>query len=176
MNRAALLDRDGTIIFERHYLSNPDQVELLPGAADGLLALRALGFQLVVVTNQSGLSRGYFDAASLESIHARLQELLQAEGVTLDGIYVCPHLPEDDCDCRKPRPGLALRAAAELGFDPTHSIAVGDKPCDIELGQAVGATSFLVLSGYGRETADDGMTQPDFIVSDLREVAHHVTA
>jgi D-glycero-D-manno-heptose 1,7-bisphosphate phosphatase len=110
----AILDRDGTIIHERHYLSEPSQVELLPGAAAGLRQLRALGFGLVIVTNQSGLSRGFFDWTRLSQIHARLSQLLAAEDVRLDGIFVCPHLPEHDCRCRKPRPALVTRAAAAL--------------------------------------------------------------
>jgi D-glycero-D-manno-heptose 1,7-bisphosphate phosphatase len=172
--RAALLDRDGTIIYERHYLSDPDQVELLPGAAAGLRALSDLGYRLVVITNQSGISRGYFDHARLAEIHARVADLLAQQGVTLDGIYVCPHLPEAGCDCRKPRPGLVHQAARELGFDPTESIAVGDKACDIDLGRGVGATTFLVTTGYGQTTAKDAALQPDFVVADLARVAAQV--
>src|SRR6266849_6362832 len=126
-HRFALLDRDGTIIHERHYLANPADVELLPGAAQGLRQLRRLGFGLLIVTNQSGLARGYFDQPQLERIHARMCDLLTVAGVTLDGIYVCPHLPEAQCRCRKPRPGLAERAVAEHRFDPTQAIVVGDK-------------------------------------------------
>jgi D-glycero-D-manno-heptose 1,7-bisphosphate phosphatase len=170
---AALLDRDGTIIFERHYLSDPAQVELLPGAAQGLRELHLLGFKLVVVSNQSGLSRGYFDRARLHAIHGRLRELLADEDVTLDGIYVCPHLPDEGCACRKPQPGLVLRAVDELELDVGSSIVIGDKRCDIELGHAVGATTFLVLTGYGNETASGGLARPHFVVSDLSQVAAH---
>ena len=170
-DRAALLDRDGTIIFERNYLSDPDQVALLPGAADGLRLLRRLGFQLVVVTNQSGLSRGYFDTGRLDAVHARLGELLAAEDVTLDGIYVCPHLPEHRCDCRKPEAGLAFAAATDLGLDLTQSIAIGDKMCDIDLGRRVGAATCLVKTGYGHQTAAEGIARPDHLVADLRELA-----
>jgi D-glycero-D-manno-heptose 1,7-bisphosphate phosphatase len=173
--RAAVLDRDGTIIAERHYLSDPDQVELLPGAIEGLRSLRHQGFDLVVVTNQSGLSRGYFDQARLDEIHARLKAELASAGVWLDAIFVCPHLPSDDCECRKPRPGLVHTAAARLGFDPQSALVVGDKACDIALGQAVGATTFLVQTGYGKETADSGKVQPDFVVADLATVARLAT-
>ncbi len=116
--RFVVLDRDGTINVDRHYLSDPDQMELLSGATAGLRAMRAMGLGLVVVTNQSAIGRGYFDLARLEEIHNRLRDLLAAERVELDGIYVCPHLPDDGCDCRKPLPGLLRRAAAELAFDP----------------------------------------------------------
>lgn len=175
-HRAALLDRDGTLIVERHYLSDPEAVELLPGAAAGLREMRRLGFRLVVVTNQSGLSRGYFDAEGLTAIHARLEDLLAAQGVTLDGIYVCPHLPEQGCACRKPAPGLVLRAATDLGFDPTASIVVGDKPCDVDLGEAVGARPFLVRTGYGDQIAADGQAGSAEIVDDLLGVAGRLAA
>jgi D-glycero-D-manno-heptose 1,7-bisphosphate phosphatase len=169
--RVALLDRDGTLIVERHYLSDPDAVELLPGAAEGLRRLRDLGFGLVVVTNQSGLSRGYFDLERLGQIHARLAALLGVEGIKLDGIYVCPHLPEHGCACRKPLPGLAHRAALDLSFDPRSSIVVGDKRCDLELGQAIGARTFLVRTGYGADvTPPDGVE----VVDDVLAVAQSV--
>jgi D-glycero-D-manno-heptose 1,7-bisphosphate phosphatase len=165
--RFVALDRDGTINVECHYLSSPDQVELLPGAAAGLKALRDLGLGLVVVTNQSAVGRGYFDAARLNEIHDRLRELLRAEGVEIDGIYVCPHQPECACDCRKPLPGLLLQAAQEWGFEPARSLVIGDKPCDIELGQAVGATTILVRTGYGAEHEAAGTVRPDFVAADL---------
>jgi D-glycero-D-manno-heptose 1,7-bisphosphate phosphatase len=166
-----LLDRDGTIIVERHYLADPEQVELLPGAAEGLRRLRQLGYGLVVVTNQSGLARGYFDDVRLGQIHNRMRDALCAEEVHLDGIYVCPHLPEVHCVCRKPRPGLVWAAAVGLDFDPRASIVVGDKACDIELGHAVGATSVLVRTGYGDRTAADRSVMADYIADGLVEVA-----
>jgi D-glycero-D-manno-heptose 1,7-bisphosphate phosphatase len=168
-----LLDRDGTMIVERHYLADPRQVELLPGAAAGLRRLCQLGYGLVVVTNQSGLARGYFDEVRLAQIHTRMQDLLRAENVHLDGIYVCPHLPEGGCGCRKPRPGLVRSAAVELGFDPRASIVVGDKACDVELGHAVGATSVLVRTGYGQQTElqTELGVRADYVVDGLVEVA-----
>jgi D-glycero-D-manno-heptose 1,7-bisphosphate phosphatase len=169
--KAAFVDRDGTLIVERHYLDDPDRVELLPGAAQGLARLRDLGYLLLVVTNQSGLSRGYFDHQRLDAIHVRLQDLLQAHGVQLDGIYVCPHLPEHDCRCRKPRPGLIEAAAARHRFDARQSIVVGDKPCDIDLGHAVGARTFLVRTGYGSSHA--AATTAHVVADDLLAVAAH---
>jgi D-glycero-D-manno-heptose 1,7-bisphosphate phosphatase len=170
--RYVLLDRDGTINVERHYLSAPDQIELLPNAAQGLAEMAQLGLGLIVVTNQSGLSRGYFDAAALDRIHERLRQLLhEAAGVSLDGIYCCPHLPESDCRCRKPLPGLIEIAANELGFDPSRAFMIGDKPCDIDLGRAVQATTLLVRTGYGAKFADEHGLAADFIVDDLRHAA-----
>lgn len=172
--RVAVLDRDGTIIAERHYLSDPAQVELLPGAAEGLRRLRAMGWGLVVVTNQSGVARGYFDLARVAEIHRRLEDLLAAEGVRLDGIYICPHLPDADCPCRKPRTGLIGQAAAELGFDPARAIVIGDKPCDIELGQAARVPTILVRTGYGAQHETAATVRPDAIVDDLRSAAEQV--
>jgi D-glycero-D-manno-heptose 1,7-bisphosphate phosphatase len=166
-----LLDRDGTIIVERNYLSDPENVELLPYAASGLRALRSLGFGLVVVTNQSGIGRGYFTAETVDSIHSKLEEALSAEGVSLDGIYVCPHTPEEMCKCRKPAPGLALRAAADWGFRLNEAVVIGDKPCDMELGREIGARSVLVKTGYGALYSQSKSVDPDSVVSNLEEAA-----
>jgi D-glycero-D-manno-heptose 1,7-bisphosphate phosphatase len=169
--RFALLDRDGTIIVERHYLAAPDGVELLPGAVEGLRRLAEIGLGLVVVTNQSGLSRGYFHRATLDAIHERLRELLARGGVTLDGIYVCPHTPEHVCACRKPRPGLVRQAAADLGFDPAEAFMLGDKACDVDLGRAVGATTFLLRTGYGDRLPAEVCARADHVADDLRQAA-----
>jgi len=166
-----MLDRDGTLIVERHYLSSPDQVELLPYAAEGLQRLRQLGLGLVVVTNQSGVARGYFTLERVREIHERMKELLTPHGVMLDGIYVCPHLPSDNCACRKPRTGLVNTAAGELGFDPSAGFVIGDKPCDIELGQALKAPTFLVRTGYGAKHEKARSTQADYVVDNIVEAA-----
>ena len=162
-----MLDRDGTLIVERHYLADPARVELLPGVAAGLHRLRAMGLGLAVVTNQSGIGRGYFDAACLERVHYSLQCLLEDEGVALDGIYFCPHVPAAGCGCRKPATGLVEQAAQELDFAPQHSFVFGDKVCDIELGRRVGATTFLVRTGYGVQVEAEGAVEPSFIVDDV---------
>jgi D-glycero-D-manno-heptose 1,7-bisphosphate phosphatase len=170
--RFVLLDRDGTLIIERHYLSDPQQVELIPGVAAGLRQLKNCQLGLVVITNQSGVGRGLFGQDTLDLIHRRLCELLEAQGVHLDGIYLCPHLPEDKCPCRKPQPGLIELAAKELEFDPREAFVVGDKPCDIEVGRQVGATTFLVRTGYGNQVAAQALVTPDYIVDDLNEAAN----
>ena len=125
--RYVILDRDGTIMLDKHYLADPAGVELEHGAVQGLKRLKKLGLGLVLVTNQSGLNRGYFGAESVEAIHGRLRELLAPHGVDFDGVYLCPHTPEEDCSFRKPRPGLIEQAAAELGFDPAECFVIGDK-------------------------------------------------
>ncbi|HUY92653.1 MAG TPA: HAD family hydrolase [Pirellulales bacterium] len=170
--RFVLLDRDGTVNVERHYLSDPDEVELLPNAACGLAEMARLGLGLAVVTNQSGLGRGYFDAERLEQIHERLRMLLrEAAGVELDGIFCCPHLPEEDCRCRKPRSGLIEQAAREFGFRPSEAFVIGDKACDIDLGRGVKATTLLVRTGYGAEHEAGGIAQADYVVDDLQHAA-----
>lgn len=171
LRRFVLLDRDGTLIVERDYLARAEEVELLPNTARGLRLLNQLGLGLAVLTNQSGIGRGYFDQAALDAIHARLQQLLANEGVSLAGIYVCPHVQEDGCACRKPEPGLAQRCAAELNFDPAASFVIGDKPCDIDLGRRLGATTFLVRTGYGARNEREGL-KADYIVDDVLAAAH----
>lgn len=174
--RFAILDRDGTIIVERHYLSDPDLVELLPGAAQGLRQMRELGLGLVVVTNQSPIGRGYFGLERLEKIHQRMRDLLAEEGIQLDGIYFCPHRPDEHCACRKPETGMLDQAAEELGFDKQASFVVGDKPCDIELGQRVGAATFLVRTGYGDEVVSAQSASPDYVVNDLWQAAKAISS
>ena len=172
--RFVLLDRDGTLIVERNYLSDPDQVQLIPGAAAGLRRLADRGLGLVVVTNQSGIGRGLFDEAKLAEIHQRLIEALRAEQVELDAIYFCPHHPDDACGCRKPRPALALRAAAELGFEPARAFVVGDMASDVALGRAIGATTLLVRTGHGAATLARGEARADYVVDDLPAAAERI--
>lgn len=171
LRRFVMLDRDGTINVERHYLSDPRQVELIPGIANGLRQLSEMGLGLAVITNQSAIGRGFSDVSCLDRIHQRLCKLLEVEGVYLDGIYFCPHTAEDDCPCRKPKPGLLELAVQELDFDPQACFVIGDKACDVELGQRVGATAFLVRTGYGVQVADDAMVTPDHVVDGLWEAA-----
>lgn len=169
--RVVILDRDGTLIVERHYLSRPEEVQLLPGVASALRRLHQMGLALVVVTNQSGIGREMFDELRLHAIHRRLRELLHQEGVQLDGIYYCPHLPEDRCACRKPQPGLVHRAASELGFQPDQAFVIGDKLCDLELGRAIGAATVLVRTGYGKDVACMHGALADDVVDDLAQAA-----
>jgi len=171
LQRFVILDRDGTIIEECNYLSDPDQVKLIPGAAEAMLGMRDDGLGVAVVTNQSGVGRGYFDLDRLEEIHERMCQLLENEGVHLDGIYFCPHTPYEACICRKPKPGMIDQAAKELKFNPSDCLVIGDLNTDIELGKNVGATTFLVATGYGTETARKQLSQPDYLVKDLLEAS-----
>lgn len=161
------LDRDGTIIIDRHYLHDPDGVELLPNALEGLKILRNKGFRLVVVTNQSGVGRGYF---SLEDAHAcnhRLAEIARRGGVKFDAFYLCPHEPEAGCDCRKPGTGMLDQAAEDFDFDPDFCWVVGDKCADVNLGQNAGIRTMLVRTGKGLETEMQKQCRPDLIADDL---------
>jgi D-glycero-D-manno-heptose 1,7-bisphosphate phosphatase len=169
--RYVILDRDGTINVERHYLADPALVELLPGTIQGLRCMRTLGLGLIVVTNQSGIGRWLFNWPCLDSVHQRLCELLSAAEVSLDGIYVCPHRPESQCDCRKPKIGLVERAAREIGFDLADCFVIGDKASDIELGQRVGATTILVQTGYGAQEVSHLPVPPDYVVENLWDAA-----
>jgi len=172
--RFVLLDRDGTINVEKHYLADPALLELYPGVGAALRELQGKGFGLAVVTNQAGIARGKITPAQLDSVHARLGALLAAERVTLDGIYWCPHGPNEGCDCRKPQPGMIRQAARELDFEPKQAYVIGDKGLDIDLGKAVGATTILVRTGYGAETERDKLADPDFIADDLPSAARWI--
>ena len=154
---------------EHNYLSDPDEVELIPGAVQGLRKMQAANLGIVVVTNQSGIGRGFFDEEGLELIHQKLLQILDRDGVRLDGIFFCPHLPTDGCNCRKPETGLLDRAAETLNFDARTSFVVGDKASDIEMGQRAGATTLLVRTGYGAEVERANTCTPDHVAGDLFE-------
>jgi D-glycero-D-manno-heptose 1,7-bisphosphate phosphatase len=148
MHSAAFLDRDGTIIYDEDYLADPARVRLVPGAADALRALRRRGMLLVIVSNQSGVARGLIRADELAAVHARLEAVLRAEGIVLDGAYHCLHGPDDGCACRKPRPGMLLRAAEEHAIDLASSWMIGDKPSDVEAGRAAGCRAALFTGDW----------------------------
>jgi D-glycero-D-manno-heptose 1,7-bisphosphate phosphatase len=159
----ALLDRDGTIIVDKVYLSDPDGIAFAPGALEGLRLLRDAGFILVLVTNQSGVARGYFDTAALERVHARLTELLAAQGLALAGIYFCPHGPDDGCDCRKPAPGMVEEAMRDFGFEPAQAVVIGDSDADMGLAEATGLKGIKI-------GLDEGCA-PDFLEAARRACA-----
>ncbi|NDV17976.1 D-glycero-beta-D-manno-heptose 1,7-bisphosphate 7-phosphatase [Pseudodesulfovibrio sp. JC047] len=170
-SRCILLDRDGTIIFDKHYLHDPDGVELLPGAAKALRRLQDMGFSLAVLSNQSGVGRGYYTEASVIACNERLAELLARHGVLLDGVFFCPHAPEDACDCRKPKLGLMDQAIHALGFDPAKSFMIGDKYADMGVGRAAGTTTLLVRTGKGAEHEERCQGLADYVVDDLQAAA-----
>lgn len=163
-NRAVFLDRDGTLAKDVHYCSRPDDFELFPNTAKAIRLLNEHCFKVIIITNQSGVARGYFTEETLAEIHGKMKKELDKEGAWVDGIYYCPHHPDDNCDCRKPKPKLLLQAAKDFDIDLEHSFVVGDLQMDIELGRAVGCKTILVRK-------EDEATDPDAVVSDLLEAA-----
>jgi D-glycero-D-manno-heptose 1,7-bisphosphate phosphatase len=169
MKRAVFLDRDGTINEEVGYLRNLSDLRLIPGSAAAIRRLNDAGLKVVLVTNQSGIARGYFSEAQLQVIHERLSQMLLDEGARLDAVYYCPHHPTAgnslytrECDCRKPGTGLIDKAARDLNIDIKQSYVVGDKWSDVELGQKAGAFSVLVRTGYG--AGDEGNVRPPHVM------------
>jgi D-glycero-D-manno-heptose 1,7-bisphosphate phosphatase len=177
---AVFLDRDGTLIEEIGYLDRADQVQLFPWSVDAIRALNRAQLRVVMVTNQSGVARGYFTEHVVKTVHAHIANLLQVGGVRIDAYYYCPHHPDgtireyaQSCACRKPGAGLVERAVRELGVDPGRSFAIGDRWLDIGLARAVGARGVLVRTGVGAEEErrpPAGMTA-DAVVNNLIEAA-----
>jgi histidinol-phosphate phosphatase family protein len=174
--KAVFLDKDGTLIEDVPYNVDPARIRLTPGAAEGLRALHAAGYRLFVISNQSGVARGYFPEAALAAVEARLRELLHEAGVPLAGFYYCPHHPEGvvadyavACDCRKPAPGLIERAAREHGLDQARSWFVGDILDDVQAGRAAGCTTVLLDNGHETEWVLTPERQPHHKAADLAE-------
>jgi D-glycero-D-manno-heptose 1,7-bisphosphate phosphatase len=158
--KAVFLDRDGTIVVERGYITVPQMIELIPGAAAAIVRLRQEGWKVFVATNQGAVGKGMITEEELGEINFRMVSMLGAEGAELDGIYVCPHHPEGtvpefsmECDCRKPRPGMLERAASENGLDLSQCVMIGDTRRDLEAARSAGARGILVLTGHGSDTA-----------------------
>ena len=166
--KVIILDRDGTIVVDRNYLSDPADLEFEVGAAEGLRSMYERGYRLVVITNQSGVGRGLFSLERLEEIHDRLRQMAESIGVRFERIYYCPHAPDAGCLCRKPQIGLLEQAASELGFDLSSAVVIGDKMSDVESGHRAGATTVFVAANSPRLPAGPS---PDFIVRDLVQAA-----
>jgi|TARA_R110001606_G_scaffold200159_2_gene348089 histidinol-phosphate phosphatase family protein len=160
-----LLDRDGTINIDRKYLGDPAGLEFLPGAIEGLTALRDAGAVLAIVTNQSGIGRGMFDREQADTVNEHLVNMLAAHGIEIAHVALCPHAPDDGCDCRKPAPGLALEAAEATGLPLENAWVIGDKTSDTGLADAVGARGVLITG--------DPLASPaeHFTAADLVEAA-----
>jgi D-glycero-D-manno-heptose 1,7-bisphosphate phosphatase len=184
---AVFLDRDGTLTDEVGYVNHPSRLRLLPRAAEAIRRLNGAAVPAVVVTNQAGIARGYFSQDVLDTVNATLVARLAEAGARLDGIYVCPHHPTEGeppyrarCECRKPKPGLLRRAAAELGLDLARSTMIGDKPSDLVPGRGVGAATVLVLTGYGRGEweyhRDRFEVKPDHVADDLLDAVEWALA
>lgn len=166
-NVTVFLDRDGTINEDRGYLSDPDDLVLIEGAEEAIKRLNAEDIKVIVVSNQSGVGRGYFTHEDVAEVNKKLAGLLSLFGAQIDGIYYCPHHPDEDCGCRKPRSGLAEAAIREHGVDPVRSYVVGDKATDIGMARNISAKGVLVMTGDGPEEVKKLKGQPDFIARDL---------
>lgn len=182
MKRAAVfLDRDGTVSCEKGYINHENRIALYPKSAQAIRRLNDAGVPAILITNQAGVARGYFPIEMVEKVHERLVELLLDEGgARLDGIFFCPHHKDGivppynvSCDCRKPGTGLIEMAVAAHNIDPKTSFMVGDKISDVKLGNAIGAGSILVKTGYGRGElkyqSKDWEVQPDYVAEDLAD-------
>lgn len=177
---AVFLDRDGTIIEDVGYIADPTDVRFFSGAAQAIARMNRAGLLVVVVSNQSGLARGYFDYGQMWAVQRRVEEGLRAAGADLDGFYFCPHHEEGSvaelalaCDCRKPRPGMILQAAEELGIDLAASFMIGDRLLDVACGRAAGVSPIMVSTGH-QERAEADDQAPDFMARDLAEAVEYI--
>jgi len=184
-HRAVFLDRDGTINEEVGYVNHLDRFYLLPRSAKAIRLLNEHHYKTVVVTNQSGVARGYFPESLVEAVHKKMADLLEREGAHLDGIYYCPHHPHEGeppyrqrCRCRKPATGLVEEAVRMLDLDLRGSYVVGDRGMDMEFAQAVGVMGVLVLTGYGRGEweylRDRWKVKPAYVAEDLYDAAQWI--
>jgi D-glycero-D-manno-heptose 1,7-bisphosphate phosphatase len=178
------LDRDGTINEEVDFLSSPKDLRLIPRSADAIREANGLDAVVCVVSNQSGVARGFVTEAQLSEIHAALRAELARHGAHLDAIYYCPHHPtlgdgpnRTECACRKPHPGMVHDAVREFGVDPTASFVIGDRMLDVQLANAVGATAILVRTGYGSTELAAPVLRPgriDYVAQDLYDAVQFV--
>ena len=184
-NSAVFLDRDGTINEEMGYVNHLDRFVLLPRVGQAIRLLNENGLKAVVVTNQSGVARGYFPESLVHQIHHKMRDLLKIEGAQIDGIYYCPHHPEagnppyrQKCRCRKPAPGLVEEAVRDLDIDCSKSYVIGDRGLDIEFAHQIGAKGILVLTGYGKGEweylRDQWSAKPEHVAPDLYEAVQWV--
>ncbi len=181
LKKAAFLDRDGTIIFDAHFLDNPDKIEIIPGAVEAVKILRNAGFEIVVLTNQSGIARGYFGSETVEKINARMVEMFAEKGAEISAVYYCPHftggsVPEFsvECSCRKPEPGMAIKAAGEHEIDLANSIVIGDKASDVQLAKNIGARGYLVRTGVGAQTEVEMPELSEFAFDNILQAAKFI--
>ena len=174
------IDRDGTLTEEVGYINHPSRLRLYPWSAQAIKALNQNGLRTIVVTNQAGIARGYFNEDLVTQVHEKLRAEMSRAGACLDAIYYCPHHPSvgeapyrQDCNCRKPKPGMLYRAVQELGVDLSRSFVIGDRYGDVELAHNAGARSVFVLSGYGlgeyEYQRQKWRVQPDWIAQNLLE-------
>ena len=174
LRRAVFLDRDGTIARDVHYCRRVEDFEVLPGVPQAIRLLNERGFKVVVITNQSGIARGYFTEETLSLIHQKMKEELQKHGTSVDAIYYCPHHPDDNCKCRKPKPGLLLQAAEDMGISLRLSYMVGDDSKDTEAGKAAGCRTVWLTADPGRAVVRPHPQLPNHIAGNLYDAVQWV--
>ncbi|HUF02705.1 MAG TPA: HAD family hydrolase [Aridibacter sp.] len=172
--KAVFLDRDGTLIEEVDFLSTVEETRLFPFTSEALAMLLGAGFDLVVVTNQSGIGRGFFDAKAVNAIQEKICLALKAAGIEIASFHFCPHLPNAGCECRKPNTGMIRQALEFNDYDLERSWTIGDKELDIGLGRNAGTRTALVRTGYGRSTEKSLELEPDIVAEDLLEAARRI--
>jgi len=170
---AIFLDRDGTIIEDKDYLATVDNLEIFPFTEEALRLFKAAGYQVFVLTNQSGIARGFFPEATMQSIHDAMLERLSG---LIDAFYFCPHAPDDGCDCRKPNLGMMNNAANNRAIDMANSWMIGDKKIDVETGFNAGIGTALVMTGYGESELSYLNRMPDIVAQDLLDAARQICA
>lgn len=173
MNKAIFLDRDGTINVDKHYLCKPEQLEFLDGAVEALKLLKEKGYLLLVISNQSGVGRGYFGIEDVNLVNNHLNEMLIPFGVQLDAFYVCPHIEADHCNCRKPKTGMYEQAVKDFDLDLTECFMVGDKVSDILAASKLGTGYGLVLSGHDIDD-EARLKYADHLYANLLEFAQNI--
>jgi len=173
MNKAIFLDRDGTLTHEYGYAHKIENFRLLPNVVKALKLLKNK-FKLFIVTNQSGIGRGYFTYDDLEKFNSHMLDELKKNDIKIEKTYVCPHSPEDNCSCRKPSERFVKEAKKEFNIDLGKSYVIGDKSFDIEMGHRAGCKNILVLTGYGKKHLNHLKTKPDFVAKDLLEAAEWI--
>lgn len=177
-DKVAYLDRDGTIIVEKNYLGSPEGVELIHGSDKAIRLLNEAGYRVFGISNQAGIARGYFNVGDAFAVNKKVIDLVAEGGGLLEEIFYCPHHPEGilpeyskTCGCRKPGIGMVEQAVEKYNLKPSETVVIGDRTLDIELGHRLGATTILVLTGYGlsdkKEIVSKGLTQPDYYADDL---------
>ena len=170
-NRAVFIDRDGTMAEDVNYCCCPEDLKLFLSTAKAIKLLNQNGLKVIVVTNQSGIARGYFTEEMLAKIHDKMESELAKEGAHVDAIYYCPHHPDDGCNCRKPKPGLIFQAASAHHIELKHSFVIGDLQMDIDLSKAVGCRSILIGTS---SSMDDEIAKPDLVLPDLLKAAQAI--
>lgn len=177
-NKAVFIDRDGTINVDVHYLDDPDKFEMYPGVGEGVKILKDSGFKIIIITNQSGIARGYFTEKQLSDIHEKMKKEFREFDVVLDGIYYCPHHPDENCNCRKPNTVLFEKAIKEHNIDVEKSYMIGDKILDVGAGKKIGAGTIIIPEPHIKDEfiskKNEWKYTPDCIADDFMDAVEWI--